>query len=131
MRGISKPDTTHPEANTQLFADDTSMHAVADSCSEVLDKLVPAMVCFKDVVAHLKLKLSPKAAITANDHKLLTMLVSEITAYGLQFQASKDARDLGISNTAGNTRSSSLSSLDLLHLALAKVKLLNLVGLVA
>ena len=45
MRGIKRVDSHYPEANTQLFVDVTSMHTVAETRPEVLDKHVPAMLC--------------------------------------------------------------------------------------
>ena len=53
----------YPEGNTQLYVDDTSMHAVGDSIQDVIDSLLPVMRFFKHIVRKLKLRLSPKAVI--------------------------------------------------------------------
>ena len=104
MRGMKRICDKHSEANPELFVDDSSMHAAADSWEGILNNLVPAMLTFKDVVAILKLKLSPKAAITASDVKLLKFIIQELKTYDLFFEEGKHARDLGVSNTAGNSR---------------------------
>ena len=103
-RSVSRVDNDHPDANTRLFVDDTSMFAEGDSCYEVVDKLVPALASFKRIVDNLKLKLSPKASITASSSKLLDIQVKECKNIGVAFERSTDARDLGVSNTAGRSR---------------------------
>ena len=94
----------NPKANTELFVDDTSMHAAAETKLEVQSILLKAMRDFKTLVQKLKLRLSPKAAIVASSNILACKLNNKLTAYGLKFVLAHHSRDLGITTTAGKTR---------------------------
>ena len=61
QRNMKRLCDTHSEANTELFVDDTTMHASGDTNEDVLQVLIPAMTFFQSCVKELKLKLSPKA----------------------------------------------------------------------
>ena len=99
----------HPDANPELFVDDTSLHASGDSYQHIRDTLVPAMCKFKRMVRILKNKLSPKAAIVASNMALAKMLKNELAQVGLKFDLAAHSRDLGISTTAGASRPNQLS----------------------
>jgi len=103
-KGLTKMVNKHPQANTELFVDDTCMHCQGANSEEVRQILVPAMLTFKDIVKQLKLKLSPKAVLVASDDALASSLVKELASHKLYFNNHKHARDLGISTTAGKKR---------------------------
>ena len=64
----------HPEANTSVFVDDTSMSCAGNTYEEILNVLVPAMRSFKKITRRLKLKLSLKAVIDTSSPKLTKFL---------------------------------------------------------
>ena len=104
QRNMKRLCDLHPEANTELFVDDTTMHASGDTNEDVLQVLVPAMTFFQSCVKELKLKLSPKASIVASNYKLNHSSLTRLKSFGLKFTNSKHARDLGITHTAGKAR---------------------------
>ena len=71
VRSIKKLDQEHPEANTRVFVDDTSMYTVRRHGEDIKDVLISALLDFQRLVECLKLKLSPKATITASSDILL------------------------------------------------------------
>ena len=95
MRNYIALDKQHEDANTDLFVDDTSMHASGETCQEVRDILVPAMRNFQIRVKKLKLRLSPKAAIVTSSMNLARTLNKELAQSGLRFVISQHSRDLG------------------------------------
>ena len=80
------------------------MQSIGYDNEEVLDKLVPAVVMFAESVARLKLKLSPKAVVTASTHKLALILQKELETYGLTFRVDQKARDVGVTHTAASSK---------------------------
>jgi hypothetical protein len=107
-RGMTKVVEKHKDANTELFVDDTSMHTPGDDNEEVRQILIPAMLTFKEIVSKLKLTLSPKAGLVASNDKLATSLIKELASYGLFFNKFNNARDVGITTTAGKKRPNNL-----------------------
>ena len=88
MRSFISLNEKFPEGNTQLYVDDTSMHASGDTKLEVIHKLIPVMKYFKQIVSKLKLKLFPKAAIVTSCTDLSIKLIKILTmkAYYLSSQ---------------------------------------------
>ncbi len=103
-RGMTKVVEKHKDANTELFVDDTSMHTPGNDNEEVRQILIPAMLTFKEIVSKRKLTLSPKAGLVASNDKLATSLIKELASYGLFFNKFNNARDVGITTTAGKKR---------------------------
>ena len=85
QRRMVKLCSKHPNANPELFVDDTTMNATGDTNEEVLSSLIPAMLSFKELVKQLNLKLSPKASIVSSNKKLSISLLRELQTYGLIF----------------------------------------------
>jgi hypothetical protein len=94
----------HPQAKTELFVDDTSMHSDGPDNQSVIDILVPAMLSFKDKVVKLKLTLSPKAVIVTSNVQLTSTINKLLSQHGLVFVKATHTRDLGITSTAGKSR---------------------------
>ena len=108
LRECKLPVKDHSRANTELFVDDTSMHAKAQTNMEVLNILVAALKQFGALVHKLKLSFSPKAAIVISIMRLARGLHVKLVKYGLKFVVPKLSRDLGITTTAGKSRPSNL-----------------------
>ena len=104
LRRFIKLVEDHKKANPELFVDDTSLHATAETYKEVEDILVNAMKQFQTLVNELNLRLSPKAAIVTSCQKLSVRLNAKLAKYGLKFVVAKHSRDLGITTTAGKSR---------------------------
>ena len=104
LRSYKQLTRQHKHANTELFVDDTSMHASAPTSFEVEDILVSAMKAFKIIVHKLKLRLSPKAALVTNNNLLSRRLNAKLSAHGLRFVIAHHSRDLGVTTTAGKSR---------------------------
>ena len=47
LRALVSLNKEHPDSNTEVFVDDTSMHADGDCDQDVIDILIPAMRAFK------------------------------------------------------------------------------------
>jgi len=73
MRSMRELTAAHPDANTCVFVDDTSMQNTSNTFKDICDTLVPALECFRDKVKFLKISLSPKAVITTSSPRLTKM----------------------------------------------------------
>ena len=107
MTSISK-DKDANKANLSLFIDDTCFHALADTVSLLLDKFMPDVLKFQMVARKLKLKLSPKTQITTSCELAAILLQKELKEYGMFFEISKQAQDLGVSFSAARCRPNKL-----------------------
>ena len=107
--GISSVHEKYPDANTSVLVDDTCMQAIHEEFDGVLDIVVPAVIMFGEKARKLKLSLSNRAKVTASTPKLAQTLVNELeNNYGMFFQVDPEARDLGVTHTAGASRPSKL-----------------------
>ena len=91
---------TLPEAKPRVHVDDTSMLSVGDTTSEVQDKLVPCILGIAKGVSALRLTLSKKGVICSSDNKLTLRIQKELANHSIQYNTSKNARDLGIAYTS-------------------------------
>jgi len=103
---IKEIDDKHPDANVNLFVDDTCMQSTGKEFDEALDKIVPAVALFGNKAAELGLGLSAKAVVTASSTKYAKGLKDELATYGMKFNVDMHARDVGVTHTAGSSRPS-------------------------
>ena len=97
-----------PNANLSLYVDDTSMQAVGETDLDVQSDLIPALSAFNAAVTKHKLRLSPKAVISASSMRLAKTLQSQLKRCGMSFTVSRLARDLGVTYNSGLRRPSTL-----------------------
>ena len=111
---LHKRDMSYEEglvALPKVFVDDTSMACKATDPSQVQSSLVNVLLHFAKSVKRLNLSLSPKAMLSISHPSIAKTLQKELKQYNLHFNlpnSREGARDLGISNTAGIHRPSSI-----------------------
>ena len=97
----------HDKVYSSLYIDDESNQNHGPSWRVLFDQMVACIRHFAGKVNAINLKLSDKATIVCSNDKCATLLVKKFSQLGINFNATKEARDLGITYTASKSKQAS------------------------